>query len=60
MTVFHRCDIDIRYMLIVIRNGDSLTVWFWYANLIALAIAQVVDRVALRNTGSNHRERRLF
>jgi (2Fe-2S) ferredoxin len=32
----------------------------WYANLIALAIARVVDRVALQNTGSNHRERRLF
>jgi hypothetical protein len=32
----------------------------WYANLIALAIAQVVDHVALRNTGSNDRERRLF
>ena len=31
-----------------------------YANLIALAIARVVDRVALRNAGSNHRERRLF
>jgi hypothetical protein len=30
----------------------------WYADLIALAIARVVDRVALRNTGLNHRERR--
>ena len=31
-----------------------------YANLIAFTIVRVVDRVALRNMGSNHKERHLF
>jgi C4-dicarboxylate transporter len=47
---------DMMELVICVVNGMG----YWYANLIALAIARVVDRAALRNTGLNHRERRLF
>ena len=47
-------------MCVLFIQYGILSISVCYANLIAFAIARVVDCVALRNTGSNHRERRLF